>query len=146
GRSEAAGLRVLLGVEAKPLQGLRWERLCAPVDDARWAFLATFQDAPFSLYLPSTTDRRFPPFTRDELKALVVIASPQASDQRFKLAPFDVADALDRVAAGLGDIPFDVLASEFPPGQGRKTPLGPPTLRALCEQLTRERYPLLHVV
>lgn len=53
-------LRVLLFVEADDLRVLRWERLCAPIDGG-WNFLALDQRVPFSLYLPSQTDRSFPP-------------------------------------------------------------------------------------
>src|SRR5215471_2796785 len=58
-----ARLHVLLFIEAAELKGLRWERLCAPVD-GDWDFLALNQRLPFSLYLPSKTDRRFPPIGR----------------------------------------------------------------------------------
>src|SRR5262245_14219216 len=51
-------LHVLLFIEDPDLKGLRWERLCAPVDGG-WDFLALHQRLPFSLYLPSVTDRRF---------------------------------------------------------------------------------------
>ena len=53
-------LHVLLFIEDPELKDLRWERLCAPLDGARWDFLAREQRTPFSLYLPSQTDRRFP--------------------------------------------------------------------------------------
>src|SRR3990167_7580385 len=43
-------LRVLLAVEARRLQALRWERLCAPFEDERWQLLCLQQRAPFSLY------------------------------------------------------------------------------------------------
>ena len=58
-------LHVLLFVEDADLKGLRWERLCAPLGDG-WDFLALNQRVPFSLYLPSTTDQRFPPIGRSD--------------------------------------------------------------------------------
>src|SRR5262245_27877626 len=67
-------LHVLLFVEADDLRTLRWERLCAPADGDRWGPLALEQRTPFSLYLPSTIDRQFPPFGRRDLRALVVAA------------------------------------------------------------------------
>jgi hypothetical protein len=82
-------LHVLLFIEAAELKGLRWERLCAPLD-GDWDFLALNQRVPFSLYLPSTTDRRFPPIGRRDLRALVVVANPDGLD-KYKLAPFDTA-------------------------------------------------------
>jgi hypothetical protein len=70
-------LRVLLVVEAPDLRHLRWERVFAPFDGgATWDFLALRQQAPLSLYVPSVADRRFPPIGRDDLRALVLAASP----------------------------------------------------------------------
>jgi hypothetical protein len=61
-------LRVLLSVEDEPLRRLRWERLAAPFD-GNWDFLALHQRTPFSLYLPSVTDRRttYRPVARNAL-------------------------------------------------------------------------------
>ena len=56
-------LRMLLNVEAKELKPLHWERLCAPLDSG-WDFLCLNQATPFSIYLPSLTDRRYPPIGR----------------------------------------------------------------------------------
>jgi hypothetical protein len=130
-------LHVLLFVEDAELKGLRWERLCAPLDGG-WDFLALNQRVPFSLYLPSTTDQRFPPIGRRDLRALVVVANPQGLKE-YRLALFDAAAAVAGVRASLGSIPSDVLAAV--PGA-----VGPPTLDALCERITAERYTLLHVV
>ena len=73
-------LRILLTVEDEELRSLRWERLCAPFDGG-WDLLALHQEAPFSLYLPSITDRRFPPIGRRDLRALIVAASPANLDR-----------------------------------------------------------------
>ena len=131
-------LQVLLAVEARALQSLRWERLAAPFDGDRWQLLGQNQRTPFSLYLPSASDRRFPPFGRPELRALVVVASPPA-DNRFGLSPFDEAHAIDTVLAGLGEIPSRVLGKD-------PRAIGPPTITELIKQLTAERYTLMHVV
>src|SRR5215207_7545924 len=83
-RAETTGddrLRVLLTVEDEGLRILRWERLSAPLDGG-WDLLALNHAVPYSLYLPSITDRRFPPIGRR-----------------------GVRDAL-------GDIPSDVLATD----------------------------------
>jgi hypothetical protein len=130
-------LHVLLFVEAADLRGLRWERLCAPLGGG-WDFLALNQRVPYSLYLPSTTDQRFPPIGRRDLRALVVVANPQGLEE-YRLAPFDAAAAAAGVRAALGGVPTDVLAAL--PGAA-----GPPTLDAVCERITAERYTLLHVV
>jgi WD40 repeat protein len=130
-------LRVLLFVEADDLKTLRWERLCAPLDRG-WDFLALTQRAPFCLYLPSLTDRRFPPIGRRDLRALVLVASPDGLE-RYRLQPFDVMAAVASIRVALGDIPCDVLAKS-------EGAAGPPTLDALCERITAEHYTLLHVV
>ncbi len=85
-------LRVLLFIEATELEvrTLRWERLCAPIDDT-WRLLATNQRVLLSLYIPAITERRFPPIGNRDLRALVLVASPDSLD-RFRLAPFDVAE------------------------------------------------------
>lgn len=130
-------LRVLLNVEAADLKTLRWERLCAPLHRA-WPFLALDQSVPFSLYLPSLTDQRFPPIGRRELRALIVAASPDGLPD-YGLESFDVAAAVDNVRSALGDIPSDVLA----PGEGHA---GPPTLERISECITADHHTLLHIV
>ena len=132
-------LHVLLFVEAPDLRSLHWERLCAPLDlGDHWDFLARDQRVPFSLYLPSLTDRRFPAIGRRDLRALVVAASPPGLE-RYGLAHFDVETAVGSVRAALGRIPCDVLGTVG-------NAVGPPTLDAVCERITAERYTLLHVV
>jgi hypothetical protein len=101
-------LRVLLFVEDPALHHLRWERLCAPIDGG-WPLLALNQRLPFSHYLPSLTDRRFSPIGRRDLRALILVASPDGLS-RYKMAHFDVAAAVSGVQAALGPIPFTVLA------------------------------------
>jgi hypothetical protein len=130
-------LHVLLFVEAEDLRGLRWERLCAPLD-GRWQFLSLDQRVPFCLYLPSVTDRRFPPVGRLDLRALVLAASP-AGLGRYNLAAFDPKAAVEGVRAALGGIPSAVLGA----AEGA---VGPPTIDALCERITAEAFTLLHVV
>jgi hypothetical protein len=57
-------LRVYLIVEADELRLLHWEQLCAPFEGGRWDYLLLNQKSPFSLYLPSLIERRFPPIGR----------------------------------------------------------------------------------
>ena len=136
--SKSAGqLRVLLFVEAPDLRTWRWERLCAPLDGA-WDFLVLNQRTPFSLYLPSLTDRLFPPIGRRDLRALLIVASPAGLDQ-YGLDHFDVRTALRSVQTALGEISCDVLAEV-------ENAIGPPTLDALCARLTQEPYTLLHLI
>ncbi len=136
-------LRVLLTVEDPALRVYRWERLCAPLDGG-WDLLALNQEAPYSLYLPSVTDRRFPPVSRNQLRALVIAASP-ANLGEYGLAPFDVVAAVEGVRTALGDIPSDVLAT----GEGAEgipDLLGPATVDTLSERITDGAYTLLHIV
>ncbi len=130
-------MRVLLYVEEPALRALRWERLCAPVD-GDWPMLARTQRLPFSHYLPSLTDRRYPPIGRSDLKALVLAASP-AGLSDYGLAHFDIAASVAGVRAALDPIPATVLA-DLPDAAG------PPTLNALCAQITANPYTLLHVI
>ncbi|MEJ6486821.1 SUMF1/EgtB/PvdO family nonheme iron enzyme [Nostoc punctiforme UO1] len=134
-------LRVLLFLEAadSELKFWRWERLCAPID-GHWQLLALEQRSPFSFYIPAITDRRFPPIGRRDLRALVLVASP-SDVQRYNLAAFDVKATVDSVRTALGNIPTDVLATV-------EGAIAPPTLDALCSQLTdrTKQYTILHFV
>jgi hypothetical protein len=109
-----------------------------PLDDERWDFLARDPRVPLAIHLPTATDRRFPPFGRTDLRALVLVASPPGLE-RFRFAPFDAAAALATVRAGLGDLPHDCLCV------GPEA-VGPPSLRGLIARMVAHRYTLLHVV
>ena len=137
-RGDDTPLRVLLAIEAADLQRLRWDRLCGPFGDKDWRLLRPNQLTPFSLYIPSTTDRRYPPFREDELRALVVVASPAQGNP--VVSWFDEAIALDTVLQGLGDIPSVVLSHV----EGRSS--GPPTLTEICRQLSTGGFTLLHMI
>lgn len=137
-RGDDTPLRVLLAVEAADLQRLRWDRLCGPFGDKDWRLLRPNLLTPFSLYIPSTTDRRYPPFRQDELRALVVVASPAQGNPMVSC--FDEALALDTVLQGLGDIPSVVLSHV----EGKSA--GPPTLTAICQQLSVGGFTLLHMI
>ncbi|MCX4241079.1 nSTAND1 domain-containing NTPase [Paraliomyxa miuraensis] len=137
-RADASELRVLLAVEAKTLQSLRWERLACPLDGNQWGFLGQNQRTPFSLYLPSACDRRFLPFGRRDLRALVVVASPEPGN-RYRVDPFDEKDAIDTALTGLGEIPSLVLGKD-------PRAVGPPTVAEICKRLTAERFTILHIV
>ncbi len=137
-------LRVLLSIEVDkkdPLRSLHWERLCVPIESGAWNYLALDQKLPFSQYIPTSIDRRFPPIGRRDLRALILVASPKNSEQ-FKLAPFNVETTVAGVKSALGEIPCDVLANQV------NEAIGAPTLDQLCEQLTnaQQPYTLLHIV
>ncbi len=131
-------LRIFLSVEAPELQQYRWGRLCAPLEDDEWDFLALNQDVPFSLYLPSSTDRRFPAIGQRDLRALILVAKPEGLTA-YGMADFDVAATVASVKSALGDIPSDVLANV-------EGAIGLPTLDQLIERITAEQYTLLHIV
>jgi len=143
--SQDCRLRILLSIEAADndeVKTLHWERLCAPIDaDGDWHLLARNQRVPFSLYIPTIIDRRFPPIGRRDLRALVLVASP-SNIGKFQLAPFDVEAVLSGVKEALGEIPYEVLANDVAGA------IGPPTLQELSKQLTNAKkpYTLLHFV
>lgn len=136
-REAGEALHLLLTVEDIELRRLQWERLCAPI--AGWDLLALQQQTVFSHYLPSLTDRRFPPIGRRDLRALLLVAGPQDLPDDYELDAFDVAGTVQGVRTALGEIPCDVLASVA-------GAVGQPDLNTLCERLTAESYPLLHIV
>jgi hypothetical protein len=131
--SQDCPLRLLLCIEAADndeVRILHWERLCAPIDtDDSWQLLARDQRVPFSRYIPSPTERRFPPIGRRDLQALVLVASP-SNIGKFQLAPFDVEAVLSGVKEALGEIHYDILANNVAGA------IGPPTLQQLSKQLT----------
>lgn len=104
-------LRLLLVIEDTDLRALRWERLCVP-DSAGddWHLLALDQRVLYSRYLPSLTDRRFPPIGRRDLRALVVIASP-AEGNRFNLTHFDTEENMAGLHTALAEIPHAELVA-----------------------------------
>jgi len=135
------GLRVLLFIEAEDieLKTLQWERLCVP-KEGQWDLLRLDQGLPFSLYIPASVDRRFPPIGQRDLRALILAASPDNLG-KYRLESFDVEAAVTGVREALGEIPCEVLALT-------KDAIGPPTLDELCRQLTdrSKQYTLLHFI
>lgn len=140
-RESQESLRVLLFIEAvdKELRILRWERLCVPIDNS-WSLLALNQRVPFSLYIPATTDRRFPPIGKRDLRALILVASPSDS-KKYNLAEFDVEATVKSVKSALGEIPTDVLATV-------EGAIDLPTLDELIKHLNdrTKQYTILHFV
>jgi hypothetical protein len=144
GRAEQAGevLHLLLAIEDPELVTLRWEQLCGRLD-GDWQFLRLQQRTPFSFYLPSETDRRYRAISRADLKALVVVAN-LGPTKPFGLANFDAPKTVSSIRAALGDIPATVLACDGidqVPGSD-----GLPTMDEICEWITKQRFPILHVV
>ncbi len=123
---------VLLTIEDQNLRSLEWRRLCAPFG-GNWKLLATQQKTPFSINLPPIVFTHLPSIGRQDLKALVVVADPQALSGDYELADYDVAGTAASVQSALGtNIPSAVLES--------------PSLSALCKRLTDEKFSILHIV
>ena len=131
-------LHVTLMIDDPGLRTLRWERLCARIDQA-WEFLRLDQRTPFSLHVPAQTDRVYPSSARSAQRALVLVANPSNLGD-YKLAPFDALRAATTVREALAGVPCDVLAHDVPGAAG------PPTLDALCQRLTSQVYTILHIV
>jgi hypothetical protein len=122
-RAVGERLHLFLHVEAPDLRPLHWERLYAPPHDsvqqltggvAAWHCLALDQQVPFSLYLPTSTDRRFPPIDRSELRALLVVAGTQAGN-RFGLDTLEAQPILERMRTASAASP----ATPSPPARAR---------------------------
>lgn len=124
-------LRVLISVEAPDLRALDWRRLAAPFD-GRWRCLASQQNTPFSLSIPSPASAHFPALGRRDLRALLLVAGPESLSGDYKLAPFDVPATIESIKTALGDIPCDVLPN--------------PSLDSLCAALTQTPYTILQLV
>lgn len=132
-------LRVLLVVEDPTLKQLHWEWLSGPIrTGGKWGLLSLDQRLPFSLYLPSVTERHFPPLAKSDLQALVVVANPPQGNP-YKLASFVQSKTIAVVQQVLGDIPNELLAD----GDGG-TEL--PTIDHLATQLSGKQYTLLYII
>jgi hypothetical protein len=131
GLAGGEALRVLLSVEAPDLRAIDWHRLAAPFDSS-WRCLASQQNTPFSLSIPSPASAHFPAIGRRDLRALLLVAGPETLSGDYKLAAFDVPATIVGIQTALGDIPFDILPA--------------PSLDALCAALTQTPYTLLHIV
>jgi len=140
-RSNSDGLRVLLCIEPQELKSWRWEWLCAPIDSDFWDFLNLDERVLFSLYLPSVTDRTFPPIGRLDLRTLVFIANPTSG--KYNLPPFDSAHNVARLQAVFrNQIPVTILS--------RSGGTALPTIENLSDTLSQgidgQPYTILHLV
>lgn len=139
-------LRILLSIDNaqdEKLTTVEWQRLCAPIDaDGTWSPLALHQRVPFSMYIPTAISTKFPLLRREDLRALVLVASPD--DLPDKLPHFNVKNVVSAMRQSLGDIPHKFLVNNI----DHDDCIGAPTLKNLCQQLTdaKPRYNLLHIV
>jgi WD40 repeat protein len=141
---QPGGVRVFLFVEADDLKAWRWEWLCAPGGGTAWDFLSLDQRVLYSLYLPSLTERAYPPIGRNSLRALVVVANPADPDRRYGLASFDANQNVARLQSIFRDrCPATVLARTAGTA-------GSPTLEEIETHLTGGApdgyYTILHLV
>jgi WD40 repeat protein/ABC-type oligopeptide transport system ATPase subunit len=131
-------LRVLLYIEDEELKNLRWEKLRFPLEDKSWSFLRFDPRVTFSIYVPSPIDSsRFPPISKLDLRALVLVASPKNVPE---LHCFDIQKTIDGVQKALQGIDCDVLANDNTDERNA------PTLPNLLEKLQEKQYTLLHIV
>jgi hypothetical protein len=124
------------------LRALHWERLCVPMDQS-WQYLPLEQRLPFSHHVSTANlDRKYSPIQKDNLKALVLVASPENLETEYNLASFDIEVTVAGIRSAFGDIPCDILANHI------EDAIGLPTLKKLIECLTNTNppYTILHIV
>ena len=124
------------------LRALHWERLCVPMDQS-WQYLPLEQRLPFSHHVSTANlDRKYSPIQKDNLKALVLVASPENLETKYNLASFDIEVTVAGIRSAFGDIPCDILANHI------EDAIGLPTLKKLIECLTNTNppYTILHIV
>jgi hypothetical protein len=134
--------RLAIGASAPELHGLRWETLRDPDDEQ--SLLVVDQWILFSRFVHTGNDRRVRPgSSRDERRALVVVASPH-DQERWGLSPIDVEAELERARSSLTPLGFEVetLARTSVDGSPDQSPV---TLEAICERLGK-RFDVLYLV
>jgi hypothetical protein len=108
-RAVAAGgalrLRLAIDTRAEPLHGLRWETLRDPAADTP---LTTRSDLLFSRYLSNPNVRPSTAPAREEVRALIVVASP-VDLESWDLAPIDTEGEVADATRALGSVYVDTL-------------------------------------
>ncbi|MEO0870140.1 MAG: hypothetical protein AAFY17_17260, partial [Cyanobacteria bacterium J06642_11] len=142
-------LRFFLSIEVDDnddLRTLHWERLCFPEDrdQEEWSLLALDMRVIYSLYISGWVQNLFHAFEQKDLRALVLVASPDSDSGKYPVAPFDVEAAMDSVRTALGGITCKFLTNKTDDPDR----VGPPTLDELSKQLKQadKPYTLLHFV
>lgn len=108
-RSLPLRLRLRIAPGADALHGLAWETLCDPEDDLP---LAAKEDIYFSRELALLDSRPVYLTPRQDLRALIVVASP-SNLERYGLPPVRVADEIERAARALPGVQVNAI-----PGAG----------------------------
>lgn len=137
-------LRLYIGSSAPELHDLRWETLRDPQNMD--AILALDDNVLLSRYLSSWDWRPVQLQVKSNLKALAVIANPRELEHHH-LADVDVSGELERVRAGLGEIPADVLCrcEGINIAALNVNVVGVPTMAQLESHL-RQEYDILYLV
>ena len=113
---------------AGELNTLRWETL---LDPQSGVCFSTNQNIHFSRYLASMDWRPVRLRARGELKALVMVAAPSGLDA-YKLASVDKTAEMVSIAAGLNQIPFELIEKA--------------TINSLISALQTGEFDILHIV
>jgi len=137
------GLRVRLWFDpsAERLYDLRWETLYDPVGQVP---LSTHDLIPLSRFPASDRNRPVQVRPKGDLRALVVIASPEfeedADGGNRALAVVSVEDEWNRVRATLGALAACRLLARHPDAAGK------PTAEALQNELNSTGYDIIYIV
>lgn len=134
-------IRLVLSESVADLQALHWERLTDPSAEDRHLLRAP--NILFSRYLASDDRRPYFRRRREELKALVAIASPHDLAARG-FAPISVARELERARNGLGAIQVDVLPRCV--GEGGTSRKARATEGEVLDALRAQDYDVLYLV
>lgn len=138
GFAEGAGsaLRVRLCLEGNDdLHAMRWELLRDPRDDL---LLAHSERIRFSRFLSSPSLAAIQLNTRPSMHVVVAVANPLVLPT-FHLQPVDVADAVARVRASLGDVRTTIVD-----GQERRPTATLPTIIAALREGAQILYLVCH--
>jgi hypothetical protein len=126
-------VRLFIDANAPELHALRWETMRHPQDGN---LLFTGEDVLFSRYLSSRDWRPVGPRSRQDLRALLVVANATNLSE-FGLDPIDASEEFARAQAALGDIPVMLLPNADASARA--------TLNNLVERL-RDGYDILYLV
>ncbi|MCG8347461.1 MAG: CHAT domain-containing protein, partial [Chloroflexales bacterium] len=102
-------VRLRLDLGAPELHSIRWETLQDP-SASKPGFLFTDNHILISRYLDTSEIQPFVARARDQLTAVIAVASPDDLVQ-YKLAPIDVQTELKRAQTALGAIAYTCLAA-----------------------------------
>ena len=125
--------RLFIAPSAPELSDLRWETLRDPQTKA---WLLTNENVFFSRYLSTSDWRQVRLRSRNDLRALAVIASPSDLDKYpgRSLAPLDIPAELNRVETALSGIPVTTIGATESA-----------SLNNICNEL-REEHDILYLV